>query len=289
MTLEQSDISWLSNTGYNFALRGVQRLVPKNENLTKSCLLAEQYYTELILQKNGLKTNAEVKNIPGINKVFNLSPLVCETNKGNFHIEIKGMPRSGKDKLIEKLNTLGNERIICTKEPYSSVKEWKKQLPQDSLTQQHLQFAGMLGEFIAGEVMARKSNIKNKAFIIHNRGLTDNPILNRAKFLYGEIPINDYFNSQEGWIFKSSIKMDAVIIFMQHPQISIFRSLLETRSRRHITSDFLSLLYEQYLRDIVELRSKNQSNLLIIDTSNDIETNFQLLKRKLSEIIGVNI
>lgn len=289
MSLENSGM-WLSNEGYNLVLLALKKLKPSDDGLTKDILLSEKHLIELILHKNQLETHTHLKDIPGINTIYNLSPLISGSSKGNFHIEIKGMPRSGKDTLISRIDSIGHKKVICTKEPYTSIKDWKKNVPQDSLTQQHLQLAAMFGEFIAGEVIARTSNIENGAIIIHNRGITDNPALNRAKLLYGEVPIKDYYHPEEGWIFRSTMKMDAVIIFMQNPQVSISRSLLEeTRSRRHVTKGFLTLLYEQYLREIVELRNKNQKNLLVMDTSNDIETNFEFLRKNLSTIIGENI
>ena len=159
----------------------------------------------------------------------------------------------------------------------------------DALTQEHLRLAATFGEFLSGEVLARRKRLEKGALIIHSRGFTDHPVFTKSRLMYGEIPLKDYFDPEQGWIFRASIEMDAVIIFMQSIEVSMGRQKGDARSGKHITSDFLSLLYEQYLKEIIELRNKNQKNLVVFDSSGIIEDNFQKLRGFLSKISGRKI
>lgn len=263
---------------------------PKDrDQLTKDVLLAEKFTTEVLLERYGLNVQTKPSEIPGVDQIFNLSPLAKEGKKRNLHIEIMGMPRSGKDTLLQMLDMLNNKNTVCTLEPYASIKDWKKTIPKDVLTQEHLRLAATFGEFISGEVLARRKGLEKGALIIHNRGFTDHSVFTTARLMYGEIPLKDYFNPEQGWIFRTTTKMDAVIILMQLPDVSIQRASLEKRSKRHITPDFLNILYEQFLREIVELRKKNQKNLVVLNSTGRIQENFQKLRSILSEISGKKI
>lgn len=289
MQLER-DGSWLSNKGYNLILGSLCKLEPQHrDQLTKDILLAEKFKTETLLKRYDLNVQTKPSEIPGVDQIFNLSPLAKEGKKRNLHIEIMGMPRSGKDALLQMLDTLNNKGIISTSEPYASIKDWKKTMPKDALTQEHLRLAATFGEFISGEVLARRKGLEKGALIIHNRGFADHPVFTRTRLMYGEIPLKDYFNPEQGWIFRASMEMDAVIILMQNIETSMERQNTETRSGKHLTPDFLTLLYEQYLREIVELRNKNQKNLVVFDSSGTIEDDFQKLRDALSKITGRKI
>ena len=257
--------------------------------LTKDVLLAEKFTTETLLERYGLNVQTKPSEIPGIDQIFNLSPLAKEGKKRNLHIEITGMPRSGKDTLLQMLGMLNNKNIVCTLEPYASIKDWKKTMPEDALTQEHLKLAATFGEFISGEVLARRKGLEKGALIIHNRGFTDHPIFTKARLMYGEIPIKDYLDQEQGWIFRASMNLDAVIILMQDKEASMERQNSDTRPGRHLTQDFLTFLYEQYLRKIVELKNKNQKNLVVFDSSEEIGNNFQKLRSILSKISGKKI
>lgn len=290
MQSERNTDSWLSNEGYNLILRGLSKLEPQHrDQLTKDVLLVEKFTTEKLLERYGLGSQTKTSEIPGIDQIFNLSPLAKEGKKRNLHLEIMGMPKSGKDTLLQMLDTLNNKAIICTFEPYASIKNWKKTMPEDALTQEHLKLAATFGEFISGEVLARRKGLEKGALIIHNRGFTDHSVFTTARLMYGEIPLKDYFNPEQGWIFRTSMAMDAVIILMQGIETSTERQNTDTRPGKHLTPDFLTLLYEQYLREIIELKNKGQGNLVVFDSSEGIENNFQKLKSILSKISGKKI
>ena len=296
--------SWLSNHGYNTVLKSAAKLDKRRRNVenieelkelrdsTKAVLLAEQYQTESILRANGLSQNTNPAEIQGINEVQNPSPFSQRKKiRRNFHIDFFGMPRSGKDSLVGKINALAHPKIVCTDEPYISLKRLKKFPKEGGLEQQQYILAAVFGEFIEGEVQLRQRKIKKRGFIIHNRSFADNPIFAIARLFYGDIPFEDYFHPREGWIFRATTDADAVIILMQLPEVSIQRKIktLDGVSQRHINPEFLGILYEQYLRTIISLKNIGQKNLAIIDSSGDEESNFQHLRNVLSQIIGESL
>ena len=294
--------SWLSNHGYNTVLKSAAKLDERRwyvENIeelkelrdsTKAVLLAEQYQTESILRASGLNRNTNSVEIPEINTVQNPSPFSKRTKvRRNFHIDFFGMPRSGKETLIAQINSLANPRIVCTLEPYTTLKKLAEFPKEGGLDQQQYILASIFGEFIMGEVKLRQRKIEKRGIIIHNRSFVDNPIFTRARLLYGDIPIEDYYHPEEGWIFRATTDADAVIILMQPPEVSMQRKTYQDGSERHINPEFLGILYEQYLRAIISLKNKRQKNLAIIDSSGKFEVNFQNLRTVLSQIIGESL
>jgi len=270
-------------------IKAVAKIEPRI-GIERDVLLAEKYTIEGLLFKNELSRDSTPQEIPNVDSVFNLLPFKGrKLNQTSRNIAIIGMPRTGKDTLIEKLISLGHKNILMTSEPYAHIKNWKKIMPQDAMTQQHLRLAGAFGEFIVSEMEKRKRGIEDTAITVHNRGLVDHAIFTAARLMYGEIPLQDYFDTEQGWIFRASINMDAVVIFMQTPETSMKRTTLENRQGNHMNQEFLTLLYEQYLKAILDLRRKKQPNLAVIDTSSDINENFQKLRASLSVICGENI
>jgi len=281
---------WLSSEGYNSVIKAVAKIKSRT-GIERDVLLAEKFAIERLLLENGLSHTSSPQEIPGIDSVFNLVPFKSRqhSNKVSRNISVLGMPRSGKDTLIERLNSLGNKNIITTSEPYAHIKEWKKTMPQDPMTQEHLRLAGALGELIVSEIEKRKRGVEKTAIVIHNKGVMDHAIFTAARLMYGEIPLQDYFDQEQGWIFRAGMEMDAAIIFMQTPETSMERSTLENRRGNHMNKEFLTLLYEQYLRSILVLRKKRQPSLAVIDTSSDIDENFLKLRVSLSSICGEKI
>lgn len=281
---------WLSSEGYNSVIRAVAKIEPRI-GIERDVLIVQKFATEGILFENGLSRTSSPQEIPDIDSVFNLHPFRDRQHRKKTprNISILGMPRAGKDTFIERLNSLGNENIITTSEPYAHIKAWKKTMPQDPLTQEHLRLAGAFGEFIVSEIEKRKRGIENTAITIHNRGLMDHAIFTAARLMYGEIPLQDYFDKEQGWIFRASMDMDAAIVFMQTPETSMERTTFEERKGNHMNKEFLTLLYEQYLEVILDLRRRKQPNLAVINTSGGIEENFNKLRSTLSAICGEKI
>ncbi len=278
MEIEKQITPWLTSKGYNSVIKSLSRLPERRDN-DREILLSEKWLTELELYKYGLSPESNPRDIPNIDSVYNLQTFKKDYISRTRNIAVLGMPHAGKDTLLEKLNFLGNKRIITVPEPYEQIKKWKRDMPQDALTQEHLKLAASIGETIVSLMEERKRGVYNKGLIIHNRGSIDQTIFNSARFMHGEIPLSDYFDPDIGWVLKAGMQMDAIFIFIQDPKTSILRG-------SHTSEEFLAILYEQYLKAIIRFRNNNQQNLVVMDTRENIETNFLKFRTNLSLICG---
>lgn len=102
------------------------------------------------------------------------------------------------------------------------------------------------------------------------RGIIDRVAFNRAIAQWGRM---SPALMRSGYIYHDSavalkmcipqlapVPVAATIIFLTSPSVSLTRETAQQGSRVFVTSDFLGLLYEQYMRLYAELRTQQLTN-----------------------------
>ena len=253
-------------------------------------------FTEIELKNLGVSYNSPLSDIPEINKVQNVKQI--DPKRELVLIEIIGMPAAGKDTMILDVEKQKIPNVVCTPQEgyYSSQKEF----PFPDLRTRHFQVYGGT-DMEADDIIDSLTfyNQKPTGAVLLNRTIPDNFLaFGYTLFLGGYIGVNDLVQSQRMFHFfqysptrKVGNKYEcldnltaATMIFMVRPEVS-----LERRSKRGriLNTDFLNLLYSQYLRMTSRLKTMNQRNLVVLDMSGTINENRELFQKTLETIVKI--
>lgn len=252
---------WLSHRSYNFALNTCASTDQKSEGF-REFLLAHWFRTDLAIAQLGINNDGLPGEIPGEGEIY--KPALLK-GTGIEYVEIMGMPGAGKDTMIDRLGKMSLDRLICTKEPYSQMREvgWFEVGEEDV---EQKKSAGSLAENLAALLELKRCGYDKGGLVVLNRSMTDNYFFTLSRLLAGALSISDY---KKEWMHRVIHSREITFVFMITPEECLKRGEGGKLGRR-----FLRVLYSQYLRFISEARHTGWKNLVVLDMSGEIEENF---------------
>lgn len=251
-------------------------------------------FTELELRRLGVSYDTPPSAIPDINTVQNLDPVRIKTELGL--IEIIGMPGAGKDTVIAEVEKQGIPNIACA--PEEGYWWAHKESPFTKLRERHFQVYGGTDMEI-DEVIDKLSFSKEEptGAALLNRTIPDNFLaFGYSFFLSGNLGVKDLLLSQKMFHYfqysptkKVGDNLEclenitaATFIFMIRPEVTLERI---PRRGRILETNFLNLLYSQYLRMISRLRTTEQRNLVVLDMSGTKEESLKLFNDAFNQVV----
>lgn len=241
--------------------------------------------TDFALKTLGVEYDVEPKSIPGVNTIQNLRPL---SPKEMSVTEVLGMPGATKTTICERLESLNLPHVVIAKEPFGILETLgigtRGKKSTEEITNLHLQTYGATLMEVEDAVLklTDPATDETKGIVVADRSLRDHLVWAGNLLLNGYISLENYYKSlalhdltrklvkvgeaEDEYIAKS------IFVLMVNPETSLSR---KGRLGGVLNERFLSLLYSQYLRLIVDLEAEGQNNLVVLDMSEDLESSFQ--------------
>lgn len=289
----------LENTRYQTALRAnaqyahVLRRIMHDEVVQDTdalgLFMAEQYRTQLILEKLGVTPDIPPANVATVGKLHERNDYYFRPDQ-LFSIEVVGMPDTGKSTLIKRflaeMSISGNrKKFVHLPESAQKVKEkFPRERQEDPFS-----YALMVNEMTIWNYSQLFLDFPDEAnIILAERGAIDRRVFRRALFDRGfvhrsfiEDDPNQIYSYENPWVVYG-----LVVIFMARPAVAF------SRNRNHSMSiDELNSLYEQYWRLHLDLLSGEifHKNHIVIDAENSLEDTYKLFKASIKRTLEAGL
>lgn len=204
--------------------------------------------------------------------VFNRQPL---PTSGIRRLEVMGMIGAGKDQVIDGIAQKKLPNVSFVEEPakhiLNTTNHVRRKICQVPGVRQELEL----------EVIEKDKLLSTGGTIVYNRGPLDDKPFSRAQFIHGLLPSDVYYKQ----FANQEISLpNAVIVVLVSPLLGLKRKLCQLGRKEDEYSEllnpsFMAILYMQYLHTITDLISKDQPNLVIVNSNHPKEqVSFEALK-----------
>ena len=194
------------------------------------------------------------------------------------------MPSSGKDRLIPLFDGQASGKIVTTPEAWTKIHEiGMVPTPHPGYDYLELAKATIKEEMRARERLMYRGHY-HYGVLLKNRSFNDSLPFIMAKMIAGQIPIELYLHNPQ--VFNIVAEEDATIILLVTPEIALARKGPSAIGGNILNSEFLKVLYGQYLRFYQGLREVGHPNVAVLDMTGSLEESFEKLRQTVEEIIG---
>lgn len=282
----------LSKERYNRALTSLVHLRQNeigNREDSFQPLLDQHYLTQKALEGLGIKgSSISLATLPRINTV--VRPVGGSNEpKAATIIEILGMPRTGKTTLI--INAKKKFDLKVVEEQWRYIKGMlDRQGIYDFGIHEEIKLGRSSGVFL--KILEKMETNKNVKSLLLDRGGMDAMVFLRAGFLSGKVSYEVFKVDEPFFRLPLTFNPDqsgfnqALILCLVPPEISLKREGPRKRPGRIMNQEFLSALYDQYLRFYYELLTTPHCNAFAcLDLDKGIKSNKALFDKTIEEIL----
>lgn len=246
----------LESERYNRSLRTNSDISdPEFQDL--QVFLDQEYITQFCLNKMGLTVNDSPNKLPRVNEIFTIDGLVGQ-RRSPYALEVLGMPRAGKstsiNKFLESLWTKGvRRRIHLIREGARTVSEEYEYLKNDDTFGFHM----VAGQETFLSTMENILSFEDHEVILYDRGTLDRRAFRRAMFFQGKVSTK-ITRTEKLWEYgfeTPPFQIGGLIMCLIKPEVSLEREGVREKPGTVMNKEFLTLLYEQYMRLHYEIMS----------------------------------
>jgi hypothetical protein len=254
--------------------------------------------TDYALESLGVDYDVQPCNIPGVDTIQNLQTL---NPNGLSVVEVLGMPGATKTTICAHIEKLNLPDVVVAKEPFGVLEtlgiETRDKDTTEEIARVHFQTFGATLMELEDAVSKLTNPItgEKKGVVVADRSLKDHLVWADNLLLNGYIDLESYYISlRQHEAIRKLYKIGEVedeyepkstFVLMVDSPTSLVR---KGRVGRVLNERSLLLLYSQYLRLIADQRKEGRKNLVVLDMSDDIETNVVKFLEMYQKIRGLS-